>query len=86
MADVERGWFRQCMAGKDAPPPYSSADDPDGDFDGAVADPAVVAEAWQAWRDEVAFAEPFVAEAPDLDVAGHDAWRGGCRCAGCSCT
>ncbi|MFI6928498.1 DUF664 domain-containing protein [Nonomuraea spiralis] len=32
--------------------------------------------AWRAWHEEVAFADGFVARAPDLDVEGHDAWRG----------
>ena len=32
-----------------------------------MADPAVVADAWRAWREEVASAEQFVA-APDLAV------------------
>lgn len=68
LADVERFWFRRLMAGQDAPPRFSSEADPDGDFDGAAPDPALVAEAWDAWRDEVAFAEQFVADAPDLDV------------------
>jgi uncharacterized damage-inducible protein DinB len=68
MADVERGWFRRRMAGQEAPPHFFSAHDPDGGFDGAVPDPAVVAEAWRVWRDEVAFADRFVATAPDLDV------------------
>jgi uncharacterized damage-inducible protein DinB len=78
MAEVERGWFRGLMAGQDVAPLFSSDADPDGDFDGAVADPGIVAEAWQAWRAEVAFADQFVAEAPSLDVAGKipDAWRG----------
>jgi len=78
MAEVERGWFRRGMAGQDAPKLYCSAEDPDGDFDGAVADPEVIAQAWAAWRDEVAFAEQFVAEAPDLDVRlkKDDPWRG----------
>jgi Protein of unknown function (DUF664) len=35
-----------------------------------VADPAVVAEAWRAWRDEVAFAEAWVAATDDLGVRG----------------
>jgi uncharacterized damage-inducible protein DinB len=79
MADVERGWFRWLMAGQDAPALFSSRDDPDGDFDGAVADPAVAAQAWAAWRAEVAFADEFVAQAPDLDLVGQipDADRGG---------
>lgn len=70
MAEVECGWFRWLMAGQDAPPLFISDTDPDGDFDGAVPDPAVVSQAWEAWRAEVAFADRFVAEAPDLDVAG----------------
>jgi uncharacterized damage-inducible protein DinB len=76
MADVERGWFRRVMAGQDAPPHFSSKADPDGDFDGAAPDPKLVEEAWDVWRSEVAFADRFVAEAPDLDVTGDDPWRG----------
>ena len=74
LAEVERSWFRRTMAGEDAPRLYTSPDDPDGDFDGAVADPAVVAAAWAAWRAEVAYAERFVAAAPSLDVTGHSRW------------
>ncbi|WP_119729965.1 DinB family protein [Thermomonospora amylolytica] len=74
LADVERRWFRHVLAGQDAPARFSSAENPDGDFDGA--EPAAVPAAWQAWREEVAFAESFVAGAPHLDIEGHDAWRG----------
>jgi uncharacterized damage-inducible protein DinB len=70
MAEVERSWFRRVMAGQDAPRLYCSADDPDGDFDGAVADPAVVEDAWHRWRDEVAFAEQFVNATLDLSTTG----------------
>ncbi|CAN5355979.1 DinB family protein [soil metagenome] len=76
MAEVERSWFRRVMAGQDAPPHFYSDTDPDGDFDSAAPDPALVAEAWETWRAEVAFAERFVAESPDLDVTGNEAWRG----------
>ncbi|HEX5595423.1 MAG TPA: DinB family protein [Micromonosporaceae bacterium] len=76
MAEVERRWFRVRMAGLDAPPLYYSDTNPDGDFDGAVPDPEVVAEAWQTWRAECAFTDQFVAEAPSLDVLGNDPWRG----------
>ena len=34
----------------------------------AVADPAMVEEAWSLWREEVAWGDRFVAEAPDFDV------------------
>jgi uncharacterized damage-inducible protein DinB len=70
MADVERNWFRRVMAQSEAPPLYWSEDVPDADWLGAAADPAVVNDAWRAWRDEVAFAEKFVADSPDLGVKG----------------
>lgn len=78
MSDVERGWFRWFMAGEDVPDRFSSKSDPDGDWDGAKPDPAVVEEAWAAWREEVAFAEQFVAAAPGLDLIGKrvDSGRG----------
>jgi uncharacterized damage-inducible protein DinB len=68
MADVERNWFRRVMARTDVPPLYWSDDVEDADWAGAVADPAVVADAWQAWREEVAFAEQFVADSPNLAI------------------
>jgi hypothetical protein len=73
LAEVERGTFRVLMAGEDAPRLYCSDTDRDGDFDGAVADPQVVADAWAAWRAEVDYATRFVAEAPSLDITGDDA-------------
>ena len=76
MADVERFWFRTVMDGQDAPPYFSSDSDPDGDFDGAAPEPALVAEAWEAWRTEVAFAERFVAKALSLDITGIEEHRG----------
>jgi hypothetical protein len=69
LADGERGTFRVLMAGQDAPRLFGAGD---GDFDGAVADPRVVAEAWEAWRAEVDFATRFVAAAPSLDVTADD--------------
>ena len=70
MAEVERHWFRRVMAQSDAPPLYWSEDVADAEWLGAVADPAVVDDAWRAWRGEVAFAEKFVADSPDLGVTG----------------
>jgi Protein of unknown function (DUF664) len=72
LAEVERGTFRVLMAGQDVPRLFCSDTNRDGDFDGAVPDPQVVAEAWDAWRAEVDFAERFVAEAPSLDITGDD--------------
>lgn len=79
MAEVERIWFRRCLAGQDVPSLYRSAEAPDGDFDGAVADVAVISEAWEAWHAEVAFAERFVAAASDLDITGPDPNKNGHR-------
>lgn len=70
LADVERFWFRTVLAGEEAPPRFSSGENRDQDWDGAVADPEVVAEAWRAWREEVAYAERFVARAPHLEITG----------------
>jgi len=72
LAEVERATFRVLMAGQDVPRLFCSDTDRDGDFDGAVPDPRVVAEAWDAWRAEADFATRFVAGAPSLDITGDD--------------
>jgi uncharacterized damage-inducible protein DinB len=71
MAEVERGWFRRRFAKSGVPKRYQTEADPDGDFNGAVADPAVVEEAYAAWREEMAFADEFI-RAHDLDFTGED--------------
>src|SRR5262249_12551647 len=70
LAEMERAAFRVLMAGQDVPRLFCSETDRDGDFDGAAADPQLVAGAWDAWRGEVDFATRFVAEAPSLDITG----------------
>jgi uncharacterized damage-inducible protein DinB len=79
LSDAERYWFRRVMAGEDAPARYRAAagDDHDRAFSDAVANPADVALAWDHWRDEVAFAERFVAEAADLNFSMPYVGRGG---------
>jgi len=72
LAEVERGTFRVMMAGQEAPRLFCSDTDRDGDLDGAVPDPRVVAQAWDAWHAEVDFATRFVTEAPGLDITGDD--------------
>ena len=72
LAEMERATFRVLMSGQDVPRLFCSDTDRDGDFDGAVADPEVVAEAWDAWRDEVDFATRFVAGASSLDITAND--------------
>lgn len=68
LAKVEHVWFRITMAGEQVPRLYGTDVDRDADFTGAVGDPEVVAEAWDSWRREVAFAEHFVSQSPTLDV------------------
>ena len=70
MAGVEQAWFRLDLAGEDGRRHYRTDEDRDADFNGAVPDPEVVAEAWSRWRSEVAFAERFVDEAPSLEIVG----------------
>jgi hypothetical protein len=72
LAEIERATFRVMMSGQDLPRLFCSATDRDGDFNGAIPDPAIVGEAWEAWRAEVEFATRFVADAPSLDITGDD--------------
>jgi hypothetical protein len=72
LAEMERNTFRVMLAGEDAPRLYTSPDEPDGDFDGAAPDDAIVAKAWADWRAEVDFATRFVARAGSLDATVDD--------------
>ncbi|WP_238013205.1 DinB family protein [Dactylosporangium sp. AC04546] len=65
-ADTERFWFRVVLAGTAATPLYPDA------F-AVTADPA---DAFAVWESEVAFAEQFVAAAPNLDVTGEEPGEG----------
>ncbi|QCD60653.1 DinB family protein [Streptomyces hawaiiensis] len=69
----EERHVRRVMAGEDAPKLYRTAEDRDGDFNGAVADPAVVDEAWRQWRTEVERTDRYLAGVTDLATrnAGH---------------
>jgi len=67
LAEGERH-MRRVMAGEDAPKIYCTEEDRDGDWNGAVADPAVVDDAWRRWRDEVDATDRFVAGVPDLET------------------
>ncbi|RLV51230.1 DinB family protein [Nocardioides mangrovicus] len=74
LADVEVSWFRQCLAGEDTARRYRTEADRDADFNGAVADDAVVAEAWEYWRAEVANTERVSEGLSDMDA--YVEWRG----------
>jgi uncharacterized damage-inducible protein DinB len=67
MAQVEHHWFRRALEAQgDLPRLYRTEEDRDLDFNGAVPDDAVVAEAWDAWRREVAHARDYLAGVDDL--------------------
>ncbi len=76
LAKVEHIWFRITMEGNEIPRLYGTDEDRGADFDGAVADPEVVAEAWEAWRREVAHAEEFVDRAESLELMSAHPTRG----------
>ena len=67
MAKVEHSWFRRVLEQQDLPRLYFSEEDRDLDFNGAVGDDTVVAEAWEAWWREVVHARK-VYEELDLDT------------------
>jgi uncharacterized damage-inducible protein DinB len=68
MAEVERGWFRNVMAGESAPELYCSDDNRDGDFDDV--DQAEAVEAFASWAAECDFARDLVERAPNFEVTG----------------
>jgi uncharacterized damage-inducible protein DinB len=67
LASVEFHWFRRYIEGHmDLARPFKSPEDHDLDFNGAVADAGVVAEAWAAWHAEVAHAREVYERYDDL--------------------
>lgn len=63
LAETERDWRNWITEGDPLPKLYG---DPDGDFDGAVADEAVVEEAYAAMEREQAATDAALAAHPDL--------------------
>jgi|SRR5579872_861834 len=69
LADVERYWFREVLAQGERAPLFFSEEKPNADFDEATGDQTCVDHAWRVWRDEVTFAEEFLAGADDLGAS-----------------
>ena len=63
LAEVEHSWFGYLEHNKQ-PWIYATEAEPDLDFDGAVADPGVVAEAWTTWQAEVDHARDVAQRTP----------------------
>lgn len=72
LADVERYWFRQVLAGENVPRAFRTEADRDAAFNGALPSADLVDEAWTVWRAEVAFAERITGWAPSLEATGRD--------------
>lgn len=69
LARVEHSWTRRILEGQiTLPRLYRTEEDPDLDFNQAVADRDVVKEAWDTWREEVAHARRVCADL-DLDAS-----------------
>jgi uncharacterized damage-inducible protein DinB len=61
VAQMENHWFQRVLQGKsDLERLFKSDDDTDADFNGAVDDPAVVDEAFAAWKAEITAADTWL--------------------------
>lgn len=72
LAAVEHSWFCRVMARDlSVPKLYGKDADRDADFDGAVGTEECVAEAFSAWRAEIAKADAYLATASVDDLGTH---------------
>ena len=71
LAAVEQSWFRRVMDRHlELPRLWGKGERRDADFDDAVGTDACVAEAFAAWRTEIAYGQEWVERAPSMDVLG----------------
>jgi uncharacterized damage-inducible protein DinB len=69
LAQMENHWFQRVLQGRtDGPRLYKSGDDRDLDFNGAVPDAEVVAEAFATWSREIAAAEEWLVALDEADL------------------
>lgn len=77
LAQMENHWFQRVLQGRtDLPRLYKTDDDADADFNGAVADPAAVEEAFATWKAQIAAADEWL-DALDEDDLGRNVVYGG---------
>jgi uncharacterized damage-inducible protein DinB len=75
-AEMEQHWFQRVLQGRDVPPPYTGAGS-DLDFIGAVADPAVVSEAFATWQAIIAEADGWLDALDEADLGREISHAGG---------
>ena len=69
MAKVEHHWFERSLRGhRDTPRLYWSPENNDLDFDAAVADQALVEDAFTTWKAQITAADEWLDELTDLDA------------------
>lgn len=69
LARVEHAWFERVLrGGLTLDKLYWTAEQPDLDIDGAVGDPAVMADAFREWEVQIAAANAWLDGAVDLDA------------------
>jgi uncharacterized damage-inducible protein DinB len=77
LAEVEYAWFDRVETGdRRRPPKFYSEERPDDDFDGAVADQAVVDEAFATWQDAIEESRTVIAAHELDDTFVHKRWNG----------
>jgi uncharacterized damage-inducible protein DinB len=69
LAQVENHWFQRVLQGHaDAPRLYKRDDDPDWDFNGAIADPVVADDAFAMWQEEIGKADEWLDALDENDL------------------
>lgn len=69
LAMVEHQWFQRVLQGRtDQPQLFKRENDHDWDFNGAVADPVLVEEAFDSWRSEIARAQEWLKALDEADL------------------
>lgn len=69
MARVEHNWFQRSLQGRlELARLYWSTDDHDLDFNGAIADEAVIEDAFGSWQAQIGLADEWLDGQPDLDA------------------
>jgi uncharacterized damage-inducible protein DinB len=71
LARVENHWFQRVLQQRPDLPRLYRDDNRDWDFDGAVAEPAVVEDAFATWKREIDTADAWLAAFPEDDLGAE---------------